>query len=210
MDIFLLRHGALGEAARGRYIGQIDLPLDATGLEQARRQARWLAGPGLDTIFSSDLTRCRQTAELIAASTTARIRFLPALRELALGEWEGQDRAHIAATQPARYAARGHDLFHERPPGGESFADCLQRLLPAWQQILAAPGRRVAIVAHAGVNRLLISHALGRPPARLMDIAQAYGCLNWLRGGPEGWQAPALNLVPQDEALPCLWRPVPK
>jgi alpha-ribazole phosphatase len=197
MEIYLLRHGALGDNARQRYIGQTDLPLSAEGEAQALRLARWFDGMAIDAIYCSDLIRCRQTAERIAAlGRHVAPQRCPALREISLGAWEGRERASVAAEEPERYAARGRDLLHVAPPGGESFADCLQRILPAWRAIEAAAARRVVVVAHAGVNRLLLSHALDLPLRQFMQIPQDYGCLNHLSGRAGHWRAQAINQRP--------------
>ncbi|MBV8047197.1 MAG: histidine phosphatase family protein [Paludibacterium sp.] len=195
-DVYLLRHGALDPQARHCFVGQIDLALSSEGLAQGQKLARHFAHVPLDALYCSDLARSRQTAELIAAAHGGlELRVRPALREIALGAWDGKKRAQVALDDPQRYAARGRDILHVRPPGGESFADCLARVLPVWEDILSSSAR-VAIVAHAGINRLLLSHALGMPMPLLLDIAQDYGCLNRLHRLGGQWQALAINRLP--------------
>lgn len=208
-DVFLLRHGALGADAQRRFIGQIDLPLSAEGQAQAQRLARWFAGYRFDAIYCSDLLRCRQTAAALVPLCPTPPRQRSAWREIALGSWEGRERARVAEEEPERYAARGNDLMHVAPPGGESFADCLRRLLPAWEEIASGPERRVALVAHAGVNRLLLTQLLGLSQTQWMQIAQHYGCVNWLRCEQGQWRALTLDLCPHEaEVAPC--QPVTK
>jgi len=194
--LYLVRHGALGEPARGRFIGQTDLELSREGIRHAEALAAWFASQPLTAIYCSDLTRTRQTAQRIAAAHRLTPRADAALREIALGHWENQPRKDIAARFPEQFAARGRDIMHFRPPEGESFADCLQRVEPCVSRILADTHGPVVVVAHAGVNRLLLSRALGLSLPLLMEIPQDYGCMNILRIGQDRSHAQRINFVP--------------
>ena len=176
--IYLLRHCALPADYRERYVGQIDPPLSADGVRQAGAMAHALRGRGIDTVYCSDLVRSRQTAEIIAQAVGAPLEVRKDLREIALGEWEGLLRREVAAVFPAQYAARGNDIEHYRIPGGESLADCQQRMLDAWQDIARDDGRCRAIVSHAGANRALLSHLSQQPLSAMFGIGQDYGCVN--------------------------------
>ena len=184
--IYLLRHCALAEDYRGRYVGQIDPPLSPEGVCQAYALAEALSGQGLDGVYCSDLARSRQTAEILAARAGVECKARPELREIALGEWDGLERREVATRFAAQYAARGADLAHYRIPGGESHAECLARILLAWREIAHPAGRTLAIVGHAGANRLLLCHLRGIPLTRMFDIAQAYGCVNVIEVAAEG------------------------
>ena len=176
--IFLARHGALAEDARDRFVGQMDLPLSPEGARQARAIGGVLRAGGIDAIHCSDLLRTRQTAALVAGESGVPITAHPALREIALGEWEGLSRREVAERFPAQYAARGDDIEHYRILGGESFADCRERVVGAWRSIVLQGGRRVVIVGHAGANRMLLCHLLGIPVGNLFSLGQDYGCIN--------------------------------
>ena len=182
--IFLLRHCAIADDYGARFVGQIDPPLSPAGRLDAARIGVALRRVGIDAIHCSDLQRARQTAALIAGSTQLPLRTTGALREIALGEWEGLQRSEVAKRFPSDYARRGADLSHYRIPGGESFADCQGRVVSAWREIVASDARRIVVVGHAGANRALLCHLLGRPLAELFAIAQDYGAINVV-----AWQA---------------------
>lgn len=187
--VHLIRHGAVIDDGGHRYIGRTDLAMSAAGLAQiAALAAVYAEAPPFDAIWCSDLARSRHTAERLAEGRDIAIRVDPRLREIDMGAWEGCDRATIAATRPADYAARGRDILHFRPPGGESFADVLARILPVWRELTEAGGlRRIAVAGHAGVNRLLLCHVLGMPPAKLFCLAKDPGCVDvieWRHGTP--------------------------
>ena len=185
---YLLRHGALAGNSRDCFVGQIDLPLAAEGICQAAELARALRGRGIGAIHCSDLARCRQTAAALARELHLPFEQHGELREIALGAWEGLPRREVAARWADQFAARGRDIENFRPPGGESFADCLARALPVWQAI-TGPGREaVAVIGHAGLNRVLLCHVLGLPIAEMFRIEQDYGCINLVEhNGDRPW-----------------------
>ena len=196
--IYLLRHGALAAGSRDRFIGQLDLPLAPDGIAEAESLGEALRERRIDAIYCSDLTRSQQTARIIGGQTAIAIEVRSALREISLGDWEGLSRREVAARFPEDYAARGDDLENYRVAGGESFADCRQRVLTAWQEIVRGDGQSIVIVGHAGVNRLLLCHLLARPIASLFDIAQDYGGVNVIEPGASGFCVSLINGRPAD------------
>lgn len=176
--IYLLRHGALDGDSRDRFIGQTDLALAAQGIEQAAAVAQALRGRGIGAVHCSDLMRSRRTAEIIADALGLGVSAHEELREVSLGEWEGLLRQEVAARWADQFAARGRDIDHYRPPGGESFGDCLARAWPVWKSVTHSEAEAVAIVAHAGVNRLLLCRLLGMPVQNMFRLGQDYGCVN--------------------------------
>ena len=177
--IYLLRHGRIqnpGEARR--YIGQLDAPLDPEGIRQAERLRERLLPSGIQKFYCSDLERSRETARIIAGANAGGMVVCPELREIHLGEWEGLSFAEVVRRFPEKFEARGRDIAYYRIAGGESFADCAKRVLPAYQKIIAESADSVAIVGHAGVNRLILCHLLGMPIANLFRIVQDFASVN--------------------------------
>ncbi len=192
--IFLVRHGKLQQQdEQRRYIGQIDLPLSQEGRSQARNLHRRFEHAHLDAIYCSDLRRSRETAELIAGAAGPKVIVRQDLREIAMGEWEGLSLRAVARDFPEEFRARGADLATFRTPGGESFADCNRRVIPAFEEIAAATGGNLLIVGHAGVNRLVLCHLLGMPVSNLFRLGQDYGCLNIIQSGNTGYQVKLVN-----------------
>ena len=178
--LYLVRHGAVIKVSGKSYIGQIDVPLSEEGVEQAWALREWLESVTFTHLYSSDLSRAQRTCRIIAGTGSKIIQTLPALREISLGEWEGFTFREVEERFPAQFAARGRDLENWRPPGGESFADCRARVLAALHPILSRSEGNVLVVAHAGVNRILLCDLLGIPLANLHSIGQDYGCVNIL------------------------------
>jgi alpha-ribazole phosphatase len=192
--VHLVRHGEIRrEDELPRYIGQLDVPLSEEGHRQARELARTLAGARLGGVFCSDLSRSLGTAEEVGQATGAPVVPRADLREVSLGEWEGRTFREISERHPAEYRARGRDLGAFRPPGGESFLDCSQRVVRAFHEVLSCTSGDLLVVGHAGVNRLLLCHLLGMLPANLFRLGQEYSCVNVIRCEGTGFQVRVAN-----------------
>lgn len=187
--IYLVRHGTIQlPDAQRRYIGHYDVPLDERGMEQARCLRKRLEGVLLTGAYCSDLSRSRRTAEIIVNDRDILIHTRHDLREIHLGEWEGHTFMEIEQQFPHEFMARGSDILHYRISGGESFADCSKRILPAFREILKTSTGDILIVGHAGVNRIILCHGLGVPLHDLFKIRQEYGCMNVIRESDSGEQ----------------------
>src|SRR5213078_2372373 len=87
--LLLVRHGETDWNAAGRLQGHTDRPLSDYGREQARRLADELSSEGVDAIYTSDLARARETAEIVAERLHLPVVLDPDLREKNWGTWEG-------------------------------------------------------------------------------------------------------------------------
>lgn len=195
--VLLLRHGEIAQASPRRFVGQRDLPLTQTGIEQAMRWREALAATPLAGAWCSSLCRCRETARLILEPRGLAAVPVDALREISLGAWEGLSVEEVRQRFPGDYERRGADLSGTAPAGGESFAMAQQRAWAALETILAQAEGAILVVAHAGVNRALICRMLGIPLARLFSLGQDYAAMNVLEFPPG--KTPvlrALNLPP--------------
>ncbi len=202
--IYLLRHGEPDLIGERPFVGQVDPPLSAKGLEQARFWRRELATNGFDRIYCSDLIRSHATAKMIAAETPERITNVPQLREIDLGRWDGRPMAEVQERFPREWKRRGEDPAGYRPPGGESFGDLQGRAVPVFDELIANSSGEVLVVGHAGVNRVILCHILGMPLNNLFRLAQDYGHLSVVDCEREPPQLVALNIPPGDRLLGIL------
>ncbi len=177
--LFLIRHGQVEGFEAKRYNGQKNVALTDHGRKQLDLVAERLNGVPLDAIWSSDLDRCRYGAERLATPRNLQVTYRPGLREVHAGVWEGLTWEELQSRYPTEWQARLDDIVHYRIPGGESFHDTAQRVRPELAQLLAThPGENVALVAHGGVNRILLLDAIGAPLERVFSLEQDYACLN--------------------------------
>ena len=158
--ILLARHGESDWNRAGRWQGQADRPLTELGREQAQALAARLEDTELDAIYSSDLGRARETAEIVAAAKGLAVTSVPELREVDVGSWSGLSRAEAEERFPdgfARWQAGG-----EGWTDGETYEELGGRVVRAVSRIAADhPGGRVLVVAHGGSIRAVHAAALG-------------------------------------------------
>jgi len=191
--IYLLRHGALDLPCDDAMVGQIDLALSVEGIRQAEQWRDALAGCFLDRIYCNNLGRSLHTAHIIAGHRKEIIHLEPDLREINLGDWDGLSRYEIAGQFPIQWKERQKDLFGHQPPGGESFIDLYNRVVPVFERIVGTLTGDTLIVGHAGVNRVLVSWVLGMPLEHIFRIKQDYGGMHILECVRGDIAAVALN-----------------
>lgn len=199
--LLLIRHGQAGDQRIKRYIGQKDTRLTRQGKNQVQALAQCLAPVPIERIVCSDLTRCVQTAGILAHAHGLAFESYASLREISLGDWEGLPMAQIRQNDPEAFEQRGRDLADYRPPGGESFSDLQDRVLPVFSTLLAKARGAVAVVSHAGVNRVMLCHWLGLSVDKVFSLGQDPGCFNIVQPGSQGGiRLVALNIVVRPNA----------
>ena len=172
-ELLFIRHGETDWNLQQRFQGQIDVPLNATGLAQAARLGQRLAAERYDALFSSDLVRAQQTAAPLAAAWGLQPALVPGLREQSFGVLEGLD----VPTIKQRHADLWQQWLEHRGdfalPGGESLRQFHTRVMAAVRELAAAGGgRRLAIVTHGGVLDMLwrTAHGLSLDGLRECEI----------------------------------------
>ena len=190
ITLYFVRHGETDWNAERRYQGQCDIPLNALGREQARRNGVTLAAlmPSIANarFVASPLGRTRETMEILRAGMglPAEVYALDErLKELSYGAWEGQLQDELPVIDPAGWAARTHDPFRWRPEGGESYADLLVRSAD-W---LATIEHDTVVASHGGVSRCLRGHVLGLDPASIPELESPQDRVLVLRKGVMSW-----------------------
>jgi probable phosphoglycerate mutase len=162
MRLLVVRHGRTRSNAEGRYQGSIDTDLDEVGLDQARALATQLPGD-VEVVVSSPLRRARQTAEAFCAARGLPLTFEPAFRERSLGVFEGLTAAEVRERHPELHSRRVTQLWDDAPPGGESIGAVFERVAAGLHALREAhAGRRVLLVAHGYVSRVIRATCLGR------------------------------------------------
>lgn len=174
-DLLVVRHGETDWNRAHRFQGQIDVPLNATGLAQAERLGQRLADEPLDVLLCSDLQRAAATAAAVARHRQARAPQTgaplvaplvdPLWREQAFGLLEGLDVPTIQQQHPQLWQQWvQHEADYALPQGGESNRMFHDRVMRALQAVLARfAGQRVAIFSHGGVLDMLWREARGEP-----------------------------------------------
>jgi broad specificity phosphatase PhoE len=150
-------------------------------------------GQGLSAVYCSGLTRAVQSAEIIAKPHSLSPVRIADLRERSFGLWEGMTFSEIKEDYPNEFAAWAANPLAYSPMGGETTLAVRDRVIGAVDTILSEhAGQDVAVVAHGGVNRIILCHILGIPLENLFRIEQDYAALNII----EFWEKyPVLKLL---------------
>lgn len=176
--IYLIRH------AHPDYPGGVkmclgqkhDLPLSARGLAEAKALRRRFENIPLEAVYTSPLLRARQTAQAIAGEFCP-IRILPDLIELDGGQWDGLTYDQLHERFPHAFGPGAKGVC---PPGGEEDESGLIRMRRALECVASHTQSCAAIVAHSGVNRLLLCDLAGLPLSEKKRMGQDYASVSVL------------------------------
>lgn len=174
IKLYLVRHGETDGNVKQWYQGSTDIPLNERGKEQARCLSRFWQDIQIDSIYSSTLSRARETAEIIAAPHHLDVTSYDALQEANFGDWEGHTYKEIQTKWPGEIEAFYASEGTMRARGGESFIDVRDRIVPQTKEILAhhKDGDTVVIVSHGAAIRCLLFGLLGLEMKRIWCFQQ--------------------------------------
>ncbi len=150
--IALFRHGLTEANKRHAYLGWTDSPLCPIAKNEIRSVTT-----SYDQVFSSDLGRCLETANLMFPQNNPSI--MPELREMNFGDWEGKVYEELKNNEDYQHWLI--DPSSIKPPSGETFAEFSIRIMNGWEEltkrIIDLNMKRVAIMTHGGVVRFLLT-----------------------------------------------------
>jgi broad specificity phosphatase PhoE len=158
--VYLVRHGETTWNAEHRFQGHLDVELSRKGLAQAEAVANWLATQPVHfaALFSSDLKRAVQTAQIIGKRVGLIPQLYRGLRELHGGEWQGLLRAEIEARFPGKLDLWDEQLDSFTVPGGESLPAVQRRIYATYEKIVADhTGEAIIIVSHGAALTTLLA-----------------------------------------------------
>ncbi len=196
--LYLVRHGATEWTREARCQGSTDLPLSDEGRWQATKLAEFLSQEGLDSLYTSDLSRCKETAAFVEAATGLVAQPDRRLREINFGLWEGRLWSDIAAEDPEVLDKLW--LGHFCPPGGEPLQHVIERVMKALHEILSRErGRRVAVVFHGGPIRIALKSLLDLSDQEVRALQVDPGSVSTVEVGSPA-RAHFINFVPWEES----------
>jgi probable phosphoglycerate mutase len=169
--ILLARHGETDDNRPPlRFQGWRDTPLNATGLRQAEELAERVADLGLRSLWTSDLMRALQTAEIVGERLALQARVDPRLREANRGRWEGRTFHEVAREERDSYSAwmRAGDGW--RFPGGESLREQQDRVTASVEDARRAGHLPALLVCHGGSIRVILCRSDPRGLAAFHDF----------------------------------------
>jgi len=190
--ICFIRHGETDWNVAHRIQGQTDVQLNETGRSQALAMAFNAAHYDFSAIYSSDLMRAFDTAEMVAKGRLIEVIPLVLLRERHFGIFQGLTAEEGLQFNPAAHACyKARDLDYDFD-SGESLTSFSERVEEAVHTLIKHhPNQTIAVVSHAGVLETIYRKATGRPLHTPRDFAIPNCALNWFYFDAHGWHLEA-------------------
>jgi len=202
--LYLLRHGET-EKYNGEFVfsGHVDLNLTKKGEEQLALQGKRLRDRPIKMVYSSDLQRSYKGAQAIADALSVGVIQDSRVKEICSGRWDGLTYSQVADNYPDECKLRYMDLVNYRiEGGGENLLDARERAMAAVFDIVEKHrGEEVALVAHGGINRIILSEALGLDLKNILRLEQDFGCLNIIEFNADAALVRLINLKPQENDI---------
>jgi broad specificity phosphatase PhoE len=174
--LVLIRHGQTDWNLEGRWQGQADPPLNETGREQARRVAEYQGRLGFAALYSSDLQRAMETAQIIGAEMRLPVILDPRLREINLGKWQGMLSADVQAQYPDEFRTWHESPLGAHPPDGEDIPRLAVRVLEVINEMIARYSkRRVGVVTHELPIAIVLCRSAGLGLEHLREMIPENG-----------------------------------
>jgi broad specificity phosphatase PhoE len=186
--IILVRHGQTAWNQQDRIRGQVDVPLDNTGLAQATATAARIAAEWKPVaLYSSPLRRAVQTAQPIADRLGLEVHTVPGFNDMNFGQWQGLSPSEVSQRWPEMSRAWLTAPHTVTFPGGESLARVRRRSMSALRRVITQhPDQDAVIVGHTVLNRVLLCAMLGLDDSHHWRIGQdtcAVNMIEWHEGG---------------------------
>ncbi|GAB6180746.1 alpha-ribazole phosphatase [Desulfotomaculum defluvii] len=160
--LYLVRHGETEWNAIGKFQGHSDVPLSDLGRQQAKKLALRLGSTKIDAFYSSDLSRAMETAAIIAKEHNSQVSYLPDLREINFGKWEGLTFDEISQNYGQLSTRWRANPVGTQIPNGEKLQDVAVRCQRAIDEIINVhAGETVLVATHGGVIRVIVANVLG-------------------------------------------------
>lgn len=176
--IYLLRHGETQGSSR--FHGSTNIALSEHGWTQmwatVENEPHW------NRIISSPLSRCADFAQALSQQHDIPLKLDARIKEIHFGLWEGKSAEEIMSDDVDALTRYWQDPTQYTPQDGESLTDFEVRVLSFWHEIISQyRGKKVLLIAHGGVIRLLLCHILQRPLQRILEVEVAHATIHTIR-----------------------------
>ncbi len=179
VKIILIRHCETEYNTENKYLGRTNVPLNNAGKNYAKLLAWQFKDENIRRIYSSNLGRTYETADIISAFHSLGVERVPGLNEIDFGDWEGLTFDEIERRYKKEAKEYLTDPLNFRFPNGETLQEFNKRILNAFNLILKRHlNEIILIVSHGGTNRIILGKALNLELEDHWRIKQDIGCIN--------------------------------
>lgn len=177
MNIYLVRHGELyWEDNIKKCIGITDINLNEKGIKQAESVGRFLKDKNISKIYTSNLKRCKKSAEIVSTILNVPYYIENELVEINMGIWENKSFEYIKEKYTKEYEDRGKNISTFRIKHGETFQECYERSKRILKKISEANyNDNIVIICHSGVIKSMMCFIANMPIDEIISIGLDYG-----------------------------------
>lgn len=161
--LIIIRHGQSMGNVEGKFIGITDSPLSPLGIRQAQLTAEYLKDVKIDKVYSSNLSRAKVTAEIIAQKHGLNVNVEPDFREIDAGLWEEVEFSRLITLFPQSYSQWLENVSEAQPDGGEAYKQVYERVSKALDKVISENlGKTILIASHATSIKAMECKFLGK------------------------------------------------
>lgn len=172
-ELYFVRHGQTEWNAIRRMQGQWNSDLSQLGREQAAVNARFLVQRQIDHMVASPLDRTRQTADIVDEQLKLGYQTDGRIKEWHCGDWSGEMWDEVVTKWPEEFNAWQADQFYYRGPNAENYPDMVARAEPFLDELLATSFKKIAVVSHGMIGRVMIGTLMSMSPEEMLSFSQA-------------------------------------
>ena len=169
--------------------GQWNSDLSDLGRRQAATNGQFLKPLGIDYMVASPLHRTQQTAQIIDSLLGIGFDVDDRIKEWHCGDWSGEMWGQLIDKWPEEFAAWQADQFFYRGPNAENYPDMVARAKPFLAELLTKPYRKIAVVSHGMIGRVLVGTLLAMSPTEMLAFSQANDTVFHLTQRDDGYLA---------------------
>jgi broad specificity phosphatase PhoE len=186
MDIVICRHGETDDNVKKKLQGRIESSINEHGKIQAKLIAEKLKDEKFDHVFCSPQLRCRQTISEIMKHHKNKVDYRKELMEIDIGKYSGMDKHEIESKFPGDWVERVDNKYEFMHEGGESYKQADEfRVKPFLKELKEKySSRKILIVTHGGICRLLLGNILGLNGNEMMEIEFPNECIYYVEYKP--------------------------
>ena len=200
--IIIIRHGAIDNKYRGRYIGATDVPLSEKGLEESAAIGQYIANIDCDHIFASPMLRVKQTLETaLAPGKIKNVEYMENLREINFGDWEGKSFSEINEQYPNEVNNWTETSHKFGFPNGSNLDDFHKGIELFKKTLLETPGETIMVFAHGGGILALICNILAIKKDKMLAFKVDRGSISTFELFENGYGVlSGINIKPGDKS----------
>ncbi len=180
--VYLIRHGQTAWNKEEIFRGRADASLNFIGLREAELVGEYLKGMDIHAIYSSPLSRARETARRIAQIFNLKVQLLAGIIDMSFGKWEGRPLKEVQISDREIYQQWKEKPHLVRIPEGESLDEVRGRAMAALDELVQYHhGKNLVLVSHRVINKVIICGILGIDNSHFWQIGQDTAAINLIQ-----------------------------